>query len=425
MPIMKKTLLALIVTNVMILSLSAQEIQVYEDLTLDKDIHTVRMHQEGWELSWPYYELNSDSKLSLNFDDLKEDPRDFEYTIVHCDQNWKKSDLFFSDYIDGFERNPLDNYDLSVNTFVPYTHYNLTLPNENIEFRISGNYAVLVFATDEPKIPVLIRRFMVIENEISINAEVKQPVLGLYKTLGQDVRFSLKTDAMEFNNIFEDLNVCVVQNYQWETAQCNIQPDFVNNDEVVFHRDDQAVFKAINEYRILNIRNLKFTNERVAKIQFEKPDYFVTLYPDKDNQFMQYLDREDFNGRFFISNRDGWEETAAFDADYVHVLFRVPARYNLMPETVHIYGEMTDWRVDESTKMLYDETTGMYEKELLIKQGAYSYRYVLKKGETIDHMRFEGSHWETENDYMIIVYFRDVRLGADRIIGFQIVNSHK
>lgn len=419
---MIKKIAFLFVANVMILSLSAEENQVFHNDVNDKYIQSVKIHHSNWELSWPYYELYSDMRLSLTFDDLRDEPRNFEYRIVHCNQNWEKSNLFYSDYMDGFECNPLEDYEMSINTFIPYSHYELELPNQDVEFRVSGNYVVIVYDTENPDVPVLTRRFFVVEKEIGITAEVKQPVMGLYKNLGHDVRFSLHTNSLAFNDIFNDLDVCVMQNNQWDGVQCNLQPDFIQDDKVVFNRDDQAVFKASNEYRMLNMRNLKFTNDKMAVIQFDDPNYFITLHQDKDGQFMQYLDRDDFNGHYVISNKDGWE--AATDADYVHVFFQIPARRDLSPGTVHIYGELTNWKCDENNKMLYNPETGMYEKELLLKQGAYSYRYVLKQDGKVDHMRFEGSHWETENDYLIFVYYHDVRLGADRILGFDVVNSH-
>jgi hypothetical protein len=422
MPIMIKKIVTLLIANVVILSLSAEENPVFENMIYDDEIKTVRMHHNEWELSWPYYEMHSDIQLVLSFDDLRDEPRNFEYRIVHCNQDWTKSNLFFSDYMDGFERNPLEDYEMSMNTMIPYTHYELLLPNDDIEFRTSGNYVVLIYDTENPEKPILSRRFFVVDQEISIDAEVKQPVLGLYKSLGHDVRLSLKTQNMQFYDIFNEINVCVMQNNQWDGMKCNLEPDFIQNDEVVFHRDDQAVFKASNEYRILNMRNLKFTNDKMVNIEFDDPNYFITLHPDKNNQFMQYLDRDDFNGRFVISNRDGWESKT--DADYVHVLFRVPARLDQTGGSVHVYGELTNWRCDDSNKMLYNTETGMYEKELFLKQGAYSYRYVQKQDGNVDHMRFEGSHWETENDYLILVYYRDLRLGADRIIGLEVVNSH-
>jgi hypothetical protein len=420
---MKKILVLLLITKVMILLAHAGEIQTYSDAVFDDQIKSARIHQDGWEVSYPFYELgNSDNHLLMTWDDLSEDPRDLSYTIVHCDLNWKKSNLFFSDYIDGFEVNPVRDYEMSVNTFLPYDHFELRLPNEDISFRESGNYAVVVFETAEPEKPLIVKRFMVVEHDIRINARVEQPVMSLYRTLGHDVKFTLETNSMSFNNFFDDIDVRIVQNYQWETAQSGFNPDFINNDEVVFNRDDQGVFKAINEYRRFSTRELRYTDAEVAAIDFDDPNYYVRLTTDPNNQFKQYLDRDDFNGRYAISNREGWESVT--DADYTWVKFSLPARFNLMPASVHVYGELTNWRLDSTSVMTFNSENMQYETSLLLKQGVYNYRYVLKEEDgTINHMRFEGSHWETENDYMIIVYYHDRSLGADRILGFDLVNS--
>jgi hypothetical protein len=420
---LKYFILLLLVTKLINPLVLAQEnIDVYKDCVFDDSLKSVRIHQNGWEISHPFYELNSDKQLVLSFDDLCEVPRDFDYRVIHCDQDWKKSNLFFNEYIDGFENNNIRDYEMSVNTFIPYTHYELKLPNDDIDFRISGNYAVVVYETSEPENVLFVKRFLVVEHKGIINAEVRQPVLSMYRSLGHDVKFSIETNNMQFNNIYDDLDVCIVQNYQWETAQSDFTPDFVNNDEIVYHRDDQAVFKAINEYRRFSIRELKYTDSEVEAINFEHPDYYVRLVKDKNNQFRQYLDRTDFNGRYAISNREGWESLT--DSDYVWVKFRLEARANLLPSTVHVYGELTQWQCNENSQMTFNAEKMQYETTLLLKQGVHNYRYVLKKesGE-VEHMRFEGSHYQTENDYLIIAYYHDRRLGADRIIGFDIVNS--
>ena len=37
--------------------------------------------------------------------------------------------------------------------------------------------------------------------------------------------------------------------------------------------------------------------------------------------------------------------------------------------------------------------------------------------------RFEGSHYETENDYTVLIYYRNPRERYDRIIGVQTINT--
>ena len=68
-----------------------------------------------------------------------------------------------------------------------------------------------------------------------------------------------------------------------------------------------------------------------------------------------------------------------------------------------------------------------YEAAVKLKQGYYNFQYVFvdKKTGIIDAGRFEGDHYETENNYIILVYFRSTFLNADELWGITIINSQK
>jgi len=40
-----------------------------------------------------------------------------------------------------------------------------------------------------------------------------------------------------------------------------------------------------------------------------------------------------------------------------------------------------------------------------------------------DFTLFEGSHFETENDYLIFVYYKDIRKRYESLVGFKILNT--
>jgi len=43
----------------------------------------------------------------------------------------------------------------------------------------------------------------------------------------------------------------------------------------------------------------------------------------------------------------------------------------------------------------------------------------------VDCSSLENSHWETENDYQVIVYHSDPLAGYDKIIGYTLINNKK
>jgi hypothetical protein len=92
---------------------------------------------------------------------------------------------------------------------------------------------------------------------------------------------------------------------------------------------------------------------------------------------------------------------------------------------VYIYGALVDWNLTENNKMTYNFDNRAYEKTLLLKQGYYNYEYVFVRENSTyaDNIFFEGSHYETENDYIIFVYHKDNTIKYEKLIGVKYMNS--
>ena len=107
-----------------------------------ESIKTIQITREGWKLSYPIIELNGNVKLEISFDDISDRVSNYNYKIIHCDFDWNPSPINESDYIEGFRQNQFNNYAFSFNTYFKYVHYNLSLPNQDVNFLISGNYLI-------------------------------------------------------------------------------------------------------------------------------------------------------------------------------------------------------------------------------------------------------------------------------------------
>jgi hypothetical protein len=92
---------------------------------------------------------------------------------------------------------------------------------------------------------------------------------------------------------------------------------------------------------------------------------------------------------------------------------------------MYVSGALTDWTFNGSSLMTYDPVKAEYQCSMLLKQGWYNFEYIFLKNEnkTVEPSVFEGNHYETENDYLILVYYRNPRDRHDRIIGSLIVNT--
>ena len=75
---------------------------IYQNQILNSNIKTLICHKKGEELSLPIFNLNSENKILISFDDLDGDIKDYYYTIIHCNADWQASDLIQNEYIQGF-----------------------------------------------------------------------------------------------------------------------------------------------------------------------------------------------------------------------------------------------------------------------------------------------------------------------------------
>jgi len=68
-----------------------------------------------------------------------------------------------------------------------------------------------------------------------------------------------------------------------------------------------------------------------------------------------------------------------------------------------------------------------YETKLFLKQGYYNYIYVFKdtRKTGVEEGMIEGSHWETENEYTVWVYYHETGGLCDRLIAVQNFSSSK
>ena len=76
--------------------------------------------------------------------------------------------------------------------------------------------------------------------------------------------------------------------------------------------------------------------------------------------------------------------------------------------------------------MTFDAAGTKYFNSLFLKQGVYDYTYVwVDKTGKPDINALEGSYFETENDYQILVYYRPSGSRWEELVGYRLLNSLK
>lgn len=388
-------------------------------------IRTVQLHKKGWSMSQPIINLYPSEQLTLSFDDFAYESKNYQYRIIHCTSDWEESNLMQTEYIDGFMPNSVDDYQYSFNTTFDYIHYQLDFPNEDIKLKLSGNYIIKIFELGREDEPVLIRPFYVTESMVSILPRIKFTSNSNFRGSMQEVNFTILHPNFRINNPREELKVVLQQNGRWDNQIDNLKPLFIRNEELDYTYNRENLFDGGNEYRWLDIRSTRFAPEHVSEISFFDPHYHFTLFPDKLMGQKPYFYREDFNGRYYVDVKENRDPV--IEADYVYVHFRLPVQAPFVDGHIYVTGGLNDWQLNSNNRMEYNFNTHMYELTLLLKQGFYNYQYhFLEQGHTKAEVeRFEGSFVQTENDYIIYVYYRSVGDNYERLIGVNISNSIK
>lgn len=405
--------------------LAQEENFYYEDANYLENIKTVQAFRDGFELSNPIMELNEDMTLVFKFDDLSEGVKDYYYTVIHCDADWNESFISQEEYIDGFLENPVDDYGLSFNTTFEYVNYRIEIPNDNLKFKLSGNYALVVYEDQDKEKIVLSRRFHIYENAVRIEGTVRRATLDAFKGTNHEVDFKIHHPNLPILNPREEVKVVVMQNNRWDNAIRNLKPLYIRERVLDYDYNRENVFPAGNEFRYFDNRTNRMNGENVIATDFHRPYYHKTLQTDEVRANKRFFSYPEMNGMYVVESQD--QEVRDFDTecDYTFVHFTLPIEAPLLGGSVNVFGGLTNWNANKGNEMTYNFDRGQYELTLLLKQGYYNYMYVyVPQGATVaDHTNIEGSFWETNNDYQIMVYYRDLAGRYDRLVGYVQLNS--
>jgi len=399
----------------------------YDNSVYYSQIRSVVLHQSSDELAFPAYQLGSEGQgVVLSFDDLDADIKDCYYKIVHCSAKWEPTGLMENEYMEGFFNNQIRDYKSSYNFNVPFTQYRLTVPNEDLTITRSGNYLLYVFQNNDESQLLLSRRFMVYEPKVQVVGNIRMPSNLDERAKGQEVDFKILHGGFPIPDPFSNLDVVVLQNRRWDNALVDLRPIYVRPSELDYnYNSDENLFKAGNEFRHFDLKGLGYRTEEINSIVRTDSGYHAYLADDVPRPYTAYSTIPDINGQFIIRNYDGFNHQ--LEAEYVWVHFRVPYTEPLAKGNLYIFGGLSDWQYKPEFRLNYNYDKKRYERKVLLKQGYYNYlySYYADGAPSGDFSRIEGSHFGTENDYQVLVYYRDITNDYDRLVGFKVLNSQR
>ncbi len=367
---------------------------------------------------FPLIKLNSEESLKIEFDLLNQEEKLLSYRLVHCNYNWKKSNLQPIEYVEGFAQYELDPAEYSNGTLQNYLHYQCSIPNANTKIKYSGNYRLDIIDLEDDENVILSIPFAVYEDKIHILAEVTDKTHLASRGAYQQVNVSLDLNGDNNQRIAKELKPIILQNGRWDNAFCLQTPSSYGVGKLIYQNYNGATFQGGNEYHKLEQLFDKGTGLGVYRQDLFAGIYRLELYPHQNREQDAYVYDKDQNGRSYIRSLE--TDYPSTEADYHWVDFTFKS-HRIEGGVVVIEGEYFNYLPINERVMAYDRASRSYHKRLLVKEGYQEFQFLFLPNEQIkmSSSQTEGSHYQTTNDYQILIYHRGVSNRADKLIGYQ------
>ncbi|MEQ9466366.1 MAG: DUF5103 domain-containing protein [Ekhidna sp.] len=387
----------------------------YEDIIGYAKVIPVENSQRK-ELENPVINLNERDQLIMTFDLLTDQFENLSAKIFHCNKDWDKSVLRDMEFLSQINNYRITDFNYSNNTVQPYINYQFQIPKPTI----SGNYVVAVFRRANPDDVLLTRRFMVVNPVASIGQTVRVSTTINKRDENHQIEFDIRYGNLLVNAPTKDISPVILQNHNWYTAIKDIPPTLVraNDGSLEFrHLDLKTNFPGWNEFRFADLRTLNVSGRNVARITNTGQEIMAPLKLDGTRGPIPYtLNFQDINGNYLIQNDDPGE--GILNADYANVQFSLKSEP--INGDVYVVGQFNNWRLTDINRMKYTTQNGLgrYETTIPLKQGYYEYLYYVDSDE-LPPYHFEGSHFQAEDEYEILVYYRKPGNVNDELIGYK------
>ncbi len=350
--------------------------------------------------------------LQLSFDDMDADQKEYYYKIQHMSSDWKPSAISTNQYIIGFNQNIILDYENSFNTLQNYTHYKVQIPNSNTKIIESGNYLISVL--DDLQNVVFTRRFTLYENKALIGVSVIRSRKSKALNQQQTIQFTINYNENEIRNPSQEIKTVVLQNKIWETAISTLKPQSYRNNQLVYNYYNKPNFWSGNEYLNFDTKQIRNSTIQIARVE-KKDIYHTYLYTQKARNLKPYTYFPDINGQFVIRTIEA--ANSSTEADYSMVHFSLDAD-EITNKEIYVYGAFNDFETTLENKMNFNSSTKKYEVSIILKQGFYNYTFVTKdKNNSLNTHEINGSFYQTENEYTVLVYYKAFGENYQRVIG--------
>lgn len=388
----------------------------------DPNFKTLQVKVNGSDQLPPVIMFGGDDVLEVSFDELSSDRRYMRYELLHCDATWHRDNLLSPEYLDGFNEGLIEDYRMSEATTVQYIHYKVMIPSAEMNVKVSGNYVMRVYDESSPDETILQVRFSMVEPLMKASATVTSRTDTDYNNRHQQLSVAVDCKGISINNLMNDLILSVEQNERIDNCVTLTRPTRIAGTVAYWEHIPSLIFQAGNEYRRMEIISTTYPVMGVEAVEYVYPYYHFLLRADAPRRDEDYIYDQTQHGRFRIREYNSTDSDV--EADYVMTHFTLYMD-ELEGHDVFLDGDFTLRRFTPESLMVFNRATGRYEGAALLKQGAYNYQYVtvgygLSVGSTAI---VEGDKYQTVNEYLVKVYYREPGSRYDRLLAVTSVKS--
>ncbi|RXJ46090.1 type IX secretion system plug protein [Gelidibacter gilvus] len=383
-----------------------------EEVNPPNYIKTIMFRGNTNESQLPILKLGE--PLLLEFDALTGTEPDFYYVIDHFNYDWTRSNLVKSEYLRGFDNQRIQDYKNSFNTYQIYSHYMLQIPNQQTKgLLVTGNYLMSIFNDDDEL--VFSRKFMIYEDLVNVGVALKRSRDVKDIDTKQSVDIVINSRNINFNNPLENVKSLIIQNNNLNTAISDVKPQYLLGNQLIYKYTSETSFWGGNEYLYFENKDVRAANVGVQFIEL-KDIYHNYLFVNTSRANQLYTYNPDINGNFLITAIDA--QDVSIEADYTMIHFALQYPELTDGSSVYVYGNFNNYALEPDNELQFNAKTGLYEIAFRLKQGFYNYKYVITdKNGTLNEGAISGNFYQTENNYKVLVYYRDLGARYDRLIG--------
>lgn len=394
-----------------------------DDFVYRPYIKSVQFYPSDSKTDYPIVALGSGSKLLLSFDDMEGYTKDYSYKIIHCNANWEPSEeLSMFDYIDGYQENRIYTGQTSIGTRVPYVHYDIALPNNDVKWTLSGNYLLKIYQNTDEEALIITRRFMVVDTKMKVIPTLRRSAAPPNATTHQELFFTIEHVGMSIGNPEAQVIPVVLQNGRWERSVRPKHPSAIQNEAIRYEIQGTTLFPGYKEFRPLDLRTYRYRTNQIERIAEYTDGHDVWLFEDNSRRHTPHVFTHDLNGKFVLESHDFNKVHLQGEYGNIHFSLKALTPYQ---EDVYVLGGFNDFQPRPGFKMTYNEECRCYQLETQLKSGFYDYAYgvVTDSKPEPNFIKVEGSSFETENDYLFLVYYREYGGLYDQLVAVQKMNT--